>query len=91
MYVVTKTHDFNSETEASLFDKYEDAVKYLRWYWNEYLKIEIESESDLDTDRCYVSDDGEYGQVEWTDECKTMFHLIEISDHRESYVSRFMS
>lgn len=83
MFVVTKTHNFDPESEAALFDSHKDAIDYLHWLWCEYLAEEVKEGSDLDAGMCFVAVGGEYAQVEWYGGDRTMFDLIEVTQPRE--------
>lgn len=82
-YVVVKTHNFDSESEAVEFDNYERATKYLEWMWQSYYDEEIRCESHLDEGNCYHYED--YGRVQWDDGDYTEFNLIEIYPEREDF------
>lgn len=75
MFVVTKTHNFDPETEATVFESRGKAVAYLQWLWEDYYNEEIANESDLVESECYHEED--YAKIEWSDGCQTWFHLIE--------------
>ena len=86
MFVVTKTHNFDPETEATLFDNIEDAISYLQWIWEDYYNREIlEGEGDLLESECYHEED--YAKVTWEDKCVTEFHLMEIVPPRKEFMS----
>ena len=80
MYAVTKTHNFDPETEASVFYGYDEARKYLRWLWGVYYNEELENGSDMNRDECFFED--EYAKVQWADGDFTEFHLIEVTPAR---------
>ena len=82
-YVVVKTHNFDSETEAAEFTDYRKAIAYLYWMWETYHNEELENESDLDEKYCYHEED--YGKIQWKDGDYTEFNLIEINPVREDF------
>ena len=88
MFVVTKTHSFDPETEASTFTSWDEAVSYLQRMWEDYFNEEIANDSDLDESECYHEDD--FAQIGWSDGCRTWFHLIEITPPREDIVQKAM-
>ena len=85
MYVVTKTHDFDAETEAVLYESYEDALEYLQWIWREYYNAELAEGSIMSETDCFCSAEEGYAKVGWVDGCRTEFHLIEVLEPREEY------
>ncbi len=80
MYVVTKTHNFDPETEAFVFDREKEAIEYLQHIWEEYYNEEIANGSALVESECYHEDD--YAKIEWVDGCQTWFHMIETTAPR---------
>lgn len=86
MFAVVKTHNFDPETEASVFDTYEAAADYLQWIWEDTYNEEIENLSDLD--ECLCIHDEDYAIVRWSDGCETEFHLVEIMPARREYRDR---
>lgn len=85
MYVVTKTHNFDGETEAAIFESYGDAFDYLQWIWREYYDAEIAEGSTMSEYDCFCSAEEEYAKVEWADGCRTEFHMIEVLEPRTEY------
>ena len=83
MFVVTKTHNFDPEVEATVFESLDKAVVYLQWLWEDYYNEEIANESDLVESECYHEED--YAKIEWTDGCQTWFHLIETVPPRGNF------
>lgn len=84
MYIVTKTHNFDPETEATAFETREEAEKYLQWVWEDYVRREIAEESDLVMKECYHEED--FAKVQWTDGCQTWFHLFETTPPRADFL-----
>lgn len=82
-YVVTKTHNFDPETEATEFTDYRKATAYLHWLWEDYYNEEIANDSDLDEELCFH--ESEYAQVQWEDGDRTEFNLITISPERKDF------
>lgn len=82
-YVVVKTHNFDSETEATEFMDYREAVAYLHWYWEDYYDEEIACGSDLDKRMCYH--EANYGRVQWNDGDYTEFNLIELTSKSDDF------
>lgn len=76
-YVVVKTHNFNSETDAVEFEDYRKATAYLHWWWEGYYNNEIAEDTDLDEAWCYH--ESGYARVQWNDGDYTEFNLIEIN------------
>ena len=82
-YVVTKTHNFDVETEAVKFTDYRKATAYLHWYWEDYYNNEIIAQSHLKEDECYHEED--YAKVTWEDGDYTEFNIMEIYPEREDF------
>ena len=89
-YVVTKTHNFDPETEAVEFTDYRKATAYLHWLWEDYYNdamVDDDFEDDyrfyLDEEECYHEET--YGKVQWNNGDYTEFSLIQISSQRKDF------
>lgn len=89
-YVVVKTHNFDSEVEATKFTDYRKATAYLHWMWEDYYNdmmvdddFEDDNISHLDEDECYHEET--YAKVQWSDGDYTEFNLIEITSERKDF------
>lgn len=80
MFIFLKIHNFDPETEASVFNTEEEARKYLESYWEDYYNAEIAECSDLVEGECYHEDD--FAKIEWADGCQTWFYIIEATPPR---------
>ncbi|MBQ6403336.1 MAG: hypothetical protein IJI27_05470 [Oscillospiraceae bacterium] len=80
--MVTKTHSFDPETSAVLFNDEAAAVRYLRRLWYKYLAEELKNESELNSEKCYIEDG--YGRVEWCDGSFTEFTLCALDEPDKS-------
>lgn len=83
MYVVVKTHNFDPETEATVFNTLGEAEAYMQWLWEDYYNEEIANDSELEEDECYF--EGDFAKIQWSDGFQTWFNLIECSDPRRDY------
>lgn len=89
-YVVTKTHNFDPETEAVEFTDYRKATAYLHWLWEDYYNYFNDEMVDedyvvfgLDEEECYHEET--YGKVQWSNGDYTEFSLIQISPQRKDF------
>lgn len=82
-YVVTKTHNFDIETEAVEFTDYRKATAYLHWMWETYYNEEIDCDSNIDEENTWH--EAELARVTWSDGDYTEFNLIEIYPEHEDF------
>ena len=83
MYIVVKTHNFDTEMDATVFQSRKDAEDYLQWAWQEYYNEELAAGSDIVENECYHESD--FAKIEWEDGDQTWFAIVVATSPDEKY------
>lgn len=74
-------HSFDPSVDVYVDDDQSDDL--LSSLYHECLQEEIDNNSDLNEDECYIDEDEGYAQVTWADGTQTFFNQTVITRRRE--------